>query len=80
MCTLETMVPITFYVLTKGYTDPENQGTHYKLKRTVSPWWILSVRYVLLTFFHRNVEFLIILLYTTYQHQKYDIFHVEHFS
>ena len=49
------------------------------VKRTVSPLWILSVRYVLLTIFHRNiVNFDNILIYN--QHQKYDIFHVEHFS
>ena len=32
MCTLVSREHMTFYILTKGYTVTENQGTHDKLK------------------------------------------------
>ena len=31
MCTLDSWVHMTFYILRKGYTVPGNQGTHDKL-------------------------------------------------
>ena len=33
MCTLVSRVYITFYILSKGYTVPENQCTHNKLNQ-----------------------------------------------
>ena len=33
MCTLVSRVYMTFYILTKGYTFPRNQGTYDKLNQ-----------------------------------------------
>ena len=61
MCAMVSRIHMMFYILIKGYTVPENQGTHdkYNQIQKYQPYWCLIKKYIL---YFQDFEFSLTLL------------------